>query len=90
MHKLTPEAMARTARHGEARRWRHGDRRRPADADRNEVAGADLSGSGPITCAGRSSTARPKRPAYNITHASWFHDVPSCHLGTPDYSSMST
>ena len=58
MHKLTPEAMARTVGHGEARRWRNGGRRRPADADRNEVAGADLSSSGPITCAGGSSTAR--------------------------------
>ena len=40
MHKLTPEAMARTARHGEAGRWRYGDRRRRPGAEKMRVATA--------------------------------------------------
>ena len=40
MHKLTPEAMARTARHGEAGRWRNGDRRRRPEVEKTRPATA--------------------------------------------------
>ena len=43
-----------------------------------------------FSCLTTRSKLWPKRPIINKILASLFRDVPSCHLGTPDYSSMST